>query len=57
VVLMILGGVLYTAGAIVYARKRPNPAPDWFGFHEVFHALTITAFVVQFVAIVKVVVP
>jgi len=57
VLLMIVGGVLYTAGGIVYARKRPNPAPDWFGFHEVFHALTITAFAVQFVAIVRVVVP
>jgi hemolysin III len=36
-------------------RQRPNPAPDWFGFHEVFHALTITAFLVQLVAVVMVV--
>lgn len=55
--LMVVGGLLYTAGGIVYARKRPNPAPDWFGFHEVFHALTITAFAVQFAAIVMIVVP
>ena len=57
VLLLMLGGVLYTVGGIVYARKRPNPAPDWFGFHEIFHALTITAFAVQFAAIVKIVVP
>lgn len=57
VLLILLGGVLYSVGGLVYARKRPNPAPDWFGFHEVFHALTITAFAVQFVAIATVVVP
>jgi hemolysin III len=57
VLLLMLGGVLYSVGGLVYARKRPNPAPDWFGFHEVFHALTISAFAVHFVAIVGVVVP
>jgi hemolysin III len=57
VLLLMLGGVLYSVGGLVYARKRPNPAPDWFGFHEVFHALTITAFAVHFVAIVRIVVP
>jgi hemolysin III len=36
-----LGGVLYTAGAVIYARRRPDPLPDVFGYHEVFHALTI----------------
>ena len=36
-----LGGVLYTAGAVIYARRRPDPAPDVFGYHEVFHTLTI----------------
>jgi hemolysin III len=55
--LMAIGGVLYTVGGVVYARKRPNPAPDWFGFHEIFHALTIAAFLVQFGAVVMVVVP
>lgn len=54
---MGIGGVLYTVGGVVYARKRPNPAPDWFGFHEIFHALTIAAFLVQFGAVVRVVVP
>ena len=57
VLLVMLGGVLYSVGGLVYASKRPNPAPDWFGFHEVFHALTIAAFAVHFVAIVRVVVP
>lgn len=38
-----LGGVLYTAGAIVYARRSPDPAPRVFGFHEIFHAFTIAA--------------
>jgi hemolysin III len=51
VVLGIVGGGLYTAGAIVYATRRPNPFPASFGFHEVFHALTIAAFATQYVAI------
>jgi len=38
-------------GGIVYAIKRPNPSPRWFGFHEVFHALTLIAFVAHYVAI------
>jgi hemolysin III len=36
-----LGGVLYTVGALIYARRRPDPLPEVFGYHEVFHALTI----------------
>ena len=39
--LLVVGGALYTAGAVVYARHRPDPAPTIFGFHEVFHALVI----------------
>lgn len=42
--LIICGGFLYSAGAAVFALKRPNPAPGVFGFHEVFHALTLMAF-------------
>ncbi len=50
-VLMVVGGGLYTLGAVVYGFKRPNPWPRWFGFHEVFHTLTIAAFVVHYVGI------
>jgi hemolysin III len=50
-VLLALGGVLYSVGALVYATKRPNPWPRVFGFHEVFHALVIAAATVQFVAL------
>jgi hemolysin III len=49
-VLMAVGGFCYTAGAVVYALRRPNPNPRWFGFHEVFHALTVVGFVCQYVA-------
>lgn len=41
--LVITGGVAYTLGAVVYARKRPDPWPRVFGFHELFHALTVVA--------------
>jgi hemolysin III len=43
--LVIVGGVLYTLGGLVYGIKRPDPSPRWFGFHEVFHALTVAAFI------------
>jgi hemolysin III len=49
-VLLAAGGVLYTAGAIVYATRRPDPWPRTFGFHEIFHALVIAAAAVHFVA-------
>jgi len=45
------GGLLYTAGALVYALKRPNPAPEVFGYHEIFHALVIAAAALQYVAV------
>jgi len=51
VLLMALGGLLYTAGGVVYARKKPRLNNGWFGFHELFHALTIAAFLAQFIAI------
>ncbi len=47
---VVIGGALYSLGAIVYGTKRPNFSPRWFGFHEVFHALTILAFAAHFVA-------
>ncbi len=49
--LLIAGGLLYSVGAIVYARRKPNPSPAVFGYHEVFHALTIAAAACQYVAI------
>ncbi|WP_246852912.1 hemolysin III family protein [Naasia sp. SYSU D00948] len=42
--LVLIGGLLYTGGAVVYALKRPNPLPGRFGFHEIFHACTVLAF-------------
>jgi hemolysin III len=51
VLLLVIGGLAYTAGAIVYARRRPDPVPAVFGYHELFHALTIVAVVCQYVAI------
>jgi len=50
-ILMAVGGGLYTLGGLVYGLKRPNPSPTWFGFHEVFHTLTIAAFVTHYVGI------
>ncbi|TML20170.1 MAG: hypothetical protein E6G32_10770 [Actinobacteria bacterium] len=50
-VLLVVGGLLYTAGAVVYARRRPDPFPTVFGYHELFHALTIVAVACQYVAI------
>jgi len=49
--LMLVGGGLYTLGGLVYGLKRPNPFPRWFGFHEVFHTLTIAAFVTHYVGV------
>ncbi|MET9401801.1 hemolysin III family protein [Kitasatospora sp. NPDC002965] len=50
-VLMIVGGVLYSVGGVVYGLKRPDPSPGRFGFHEVFHAFTLGAFITQYVGI------
>ena len=49
--LLLLGGLLYSAGAVVYARKRPDPWPAWFGFHEVFHCFTAAGFVAHCVGV------
>ena len=51
VTLMVVGGILYSIGGVVYALKRPNPSPRWFGFHEVFHACTLAAYVVHYIAV------
>ena len=50
-ILILAGGACYTAGAVVYGRRRPNPSPAWFGFHEIFHACTIAGFACHYAAI------
>jgi hemolysin III len=49
--LVLGGGLLYTVGAVVYARRSPDPAPTVFGYHEVFHALVIVAAALQYAAV------
>lgn len=49
-VLVIVGGLLYTAGAVIYALKKPNPWPGRFGFHEIFHVCTVLAFLCHWAA-------
>jgi hemolysin III len=49
--LIALGGVLYTAGAVVYALRRPDPLPEVFGYHEIFHLLVIAAALVQYAVV------
>jgi hemolysin III len=51
IVPLLMGGILYTAGAIVYARRRPDPVPMVFGYHELFHVLVIAAAACQYVAV------
>ena len=53
--LFVAGGVLYTAGALVYATRRPDPSPRVFGYHEVFHVLVIAASICHFAAVVALV--
>lgn len=50
-VLIVVGGLIYTAGAVVYALKRPNPSPGVFGFHEIFHAATALAWLCHWAGI------
>ena len=49
--LLVIGGLAYTAGAAMYALKRPNPSPAWFGFHEIFHTGTLVGFGCHFAAV------
>jgi len=55
--LVAAGGVLYTVGAVVYALRRPDPAPRVFGYHEIFHALVIAAAALQFAVVAFYVLP
>ncbi len=49
--LIMIGGLCYSVGAVVYGMKKPNPVPGVFGFHEIFHSLTVVAFLCHWVAI------
>ena len=49
-ILILVGGLSYTVGAVVYGFKRPNPFPGKFGFHEIFHSLTVVAFLCHWTA-------
>ena len=51
-----IGGIAYTVGAVIYGMKKPNPFPNHFGFHEIFHALTVVAFICQWVGALLVVI-
>jgi hemolysin III len=53
--LVFVGGVFYTVGALVYTRRRPDPVPAVFGYHELFHALVIVAAACQYAAIASLV--
>lgn len=53
--LVLLGGILYSAGALIYATKKPNISPRWFGFHELFHSFTAAAFLAHLIAAILVV--
>jgi len=55
--LLAAGGLLYTAGAVVYARRERDPAPDVFGFHEVFHLFVIAAAATHYAAVALYAVP
>lgn len=53
--LVLLGGILYSVGALIYATKKPNISPRWFGFHELFHSFTAAAFLAHLTAAILVV--
>jgi hemolysin III len=57
ILVLLAGGLLYSAGGVVYAMKRPNPFPRVFGFHEVFHLFVIAGSVVHFSLIAVYVLP
>jgi hemolysin III len=53
--LLSAGGLMYTLGGIIYAVRRPDPFPDTFGYHEVFHALTVVASICHMIVVAEVV--
>jgi hemolysin III len=57
VTLLVVGGLLYTAGAVIYALRRPDPSPRIFGYHEIFHLLVIAAAATHYAAVVAYALP
>jgi hemolysin III len=57
IAMIALGGILYSVGAVVYARKRPDPYPTVFGYHEIFHVLVVAAAALHFAVIAFLVLP
>ena len=57
IALIAASGLLYTVGAVVYARRRPNPHPQVFGYHELFHVLTVAAVACEYVVVAFYVLP
>ena len=57
IVLVAASGVLYTVGAVVYTRRRPDPRPQVFGYHELFHVLTVAAVACEYVVVAFYVLP
>ena len=52
--LLVVGGLVYSLGALVYGRRRPDPVPAVFGYHEVFHALVLLAGLIFYAAVARV---
>ena len=57
ILLVAASGVLYTVGAVVYTRRRPDPSPQVFGYHELFHVLTVAAVACEYVVVAFYVLP
>jgi hemolysin III len=57
ILLVVASGLLYSAGAVIYARRRPDPHPRVFGYHELFHLLTVAAAACQYVVVAFYVLP
>ena len=55
--MVLIGGVLFTVGAVIYALKRPDPWPRWFGYHEIFHLFVIGGVALHYVVVAFVAVP
>lgn len=53
--LMVVGGIVYTIGAVIYALKRPDPFPKVFGYHEIFHLLVVVASLLHFIVVYQLV--